>query len=49
MKKKITLTIDSDLYAWLQMKSRQEGRSISNLVSWLLRQAFKNQYKEDQK
>jgi len=46
MKRRISMTIDSDLYEWLEMISKREGRTLSNLVSWIIRKAFKRYYKE---
>ena len=46
MKKKMTITIDSDMYEWLEMMSKRESRSISNFVTILIRKAFKKHYKE---
>ena len=41
-KRKITLTIDTDLYECLKLRAKREGRSISNLVCWLLNKLFKD-------
>ena len=46
MKKKMTITIDSDMYEWLEMIAHKESRSISNFVTVLIRKAFKKHYKE---
>ena len=46
MKKKMTITIDSDMYEWLEMMSKRESRSISNFATVLIRKAFKKHYKE---
>ena len=46
MKKKMTITIDSDMYEWLEMMAHKEHRSVSNFLSLLIRKAFKKHYKE---
>lgn len=48
-KERLNVTIESDVYEWVQSKSAKERRTISNFVEYVLWLAMEADLKNDEK